>query len=104
MLLQYQTTMNISFQESDVLDLIVLRRVRRVERVSEEGPCLKVETTHDKTFYFIFNSDKELYSWLTDIHHETGYCGEPTDFAHVLHVVPDKTDNQRLIVSDAFLL
>lgn len=86
-------------QDSDVLDIIVLRKVRHVERVGEQQHCLRVETTEDKAYYFAFSSEEELYTWLTDIHLGIGHYSKPTNFSHVVHVEPDKTDTQRLIVS-----
>ena len=86
-------------QDSDVLDIIVLPKVTHVERVSDLPCCLRIETVEDKTYHFAFNCDEELYNWLTDIHLGTVPYGKPTNVTHLLHVEPDRSNKQRLIVS-----
>ena len=88
-------------QDSDALEIIVLRKVVHVERVNVKSHCLRIETTDGKHHFFAFDSDVELYAWLTDIHMAVSPVGKPTDFKRLIHVETDKNDRSRLIVSPA---
>ncbi|KAF8479847.1 kinase-like domain-containing protein [Gautieria morchelliformis] len=84
--------------DGGVLDIIVLRKVRHVGRVTSKQPCcLRVETTEGRTYYFAFGNEQELYNWLTDIHLAILPCGKPTDLTHKVHVEPDKNNKSHLI-------
>ena len=72
-----------------------------VERVNVKSHCLRIETTDGKHHFFAFDSDVELYAWLTDIHMAVSPVGKPTDFKRLIHVETDKNDRSRLVVSPA---
>ncbi|KAF8581778.1 kinase-like protein [Ramaria rubella] len=83
--------------ESEVLDIIVLPKVKHVERVDKQPHCLRIEAAEDKTYYFAFDQEEELYTWLTDIHLAIDSVSKPTDFMHVMRVVADKQNTSCLI-------
>lgn len=86
-------------QDCVTLDLIVLCKVRLIERVLDHRYCLHVETVEDKAYYFAFDCEETLYTWLTDIHSNITPYSKPTNVQHVVHVEPDESDKRRLIVS-----
>ncbi|KAL2920284.1 Protein kinase [Polyrhizophydium stewartii] len=65
---------------------ILLRDVERVERTDVRDICMEL-ATRDRTFYFSFRTDDELYSWIDDIYSRSplGISG-PTNFEHHVHV------------------
>jgi hypothetical protein len=74
-----------------------LCNIARIGRVDVKPHCLRIETVEGNHYQFAFDTDIELYTWLTDIRMAVNSFGKPelgTQASAKLHgELPGKTDD-----------
>ncbi|GJJ16117.1 hypothetical protein Clacol_010397 [Clathrus columnatus] len=71
-------------------DIIVRDKITHVERVPIKLNCMEVLTKAGRPYYFAFDIEDDLYSWITDLSPATA----PTNFRHIVHVEHDKANSE----------
>lgn len=61
-----------------------LEEIKNVQRAELKPYCMELETK-EKTYYFSFGSDAELYSWMEELYPQSK-VSIPTNFVHQVHV------------------